>query len=406
MVILLLFISSCKHYNFKPKEVKPFNKVYKERKVSKKTYKDVEKKEKSKDVTFSCSNMRFGMFAKWFSDHSEKGLIFSSKLDGRKISGSWVDASYEEILNTIARRHNMNIVELSNSYFIGKLKQADRVTYMKKVLGYRKKSIKGIVDIMLSQNGKCYVTKDGILVVSDKTQVIKRIDNVITRINDVDKNTWVCQLFLVYYRKNKAIDYGAKIKPSANIAYDLTNLNLKDMKQITKKGLNYKASVDALIKADFNTKFTSLKANPLFLLGNNEKVSYHDGQRVPIPKYQKSQYGVVEITGYEYKNVGLNIQVKIIESTNNKAILKLKLENNMITDYVERAPVITGTSVNTKADIKSGGIYLLSQVKANSNKQGLKKFLFKKEDLQNIKLQIWCKVYKVKGFSQKEINNS
>ena len=96
---------------------------------------------------------------------------------------------------------DMNYVRLGNTYFIGKIRKEDRGVYVQRVRYVVIKDLKEIISTMLSEHGKCSVSSDGILIVSDMQGVLMRVSDTVARLENSAPGTWIVQFFILNQKR-------------------------------------------------------------------------------------------------------------------------------------------------------------------------------------------------------------
>ena len=75
---------------------------------------------------------------------------------------------------------------------------------------------------MLSEHGKCSVSSDGILIVSDMQGVLMRVSDTVARLENSAPGTWIVQFFILNQKREFNLNLGGRVNTSGKIAYELT----------------------------------------------------------------------------------------------------------------------------------------------------------------------------------------
>jgi len=388
MIVFCLCLISCNSYFHKG--IKPFDKFY-DLDIPRASFVSDPDDPSGTLLSLSARNMPFMAFARWLSDNSSVGIVYESRLDSLKISSEFKKASADEIIKSIARRFSLDVVCVGKTYFLGELKPEDRGLLVRKVRGYGAEDLRGAIAVFLSDNGKVNVYPDGTCIVSDRETILKRIDDMLTNIENSLDSSWIVQLFLVSMRSGALKKAGVKVKPSGELAYNVSQVN-DDFSKFFSQGYDINAELDLGFNADFAEYF----ATPMFLLRNGVTGHWSEGESTPIPEKTVSNEGTVTTSGYTYVESGLIINVTVRDSKGG-AVLHLDLTDSVISGYVEAAPILAKNQYKSETVLKSNSIYLVGELKRKKNVHALTDFLSYSGDSGENSYQIWCRVYKIAG---------
>ena len=355
----------------------------------------VEEKKLENKISFSCKDMMLSDFARWFSDTTGMGVVYDYDVSELKITAEFKDATYKNIISTISKRLKLDLVTIGNTYFIGKIEKEDRGVLLRKVKGFDKDQLTSALDSIISDDGKTVVYTTGLVVVSDKEQVLNRINVFLNQLESFQQTCWVCQIYIVAVSKDEMLQGGVEFQPSGKLSYDIASA------ATGATGLDYEAKAEAIVNSDFSSNFSKLLYSPMYLLREGTYAEWFDGEVVPIPLKSVTEYGVVEITGYEYIDTGFTLKIGVSESLNG-ALIDLDLTNSRVSTYVEEAPQVKTTKLNQKINIESGKIYLmgeLNNVKVMENQS--KFFMFEDSEINDV-IQVWGRFYRIQGASLKD----
>lgn len=92
-------------------------------------------------LTLSAHLIPFSVFSRVLSDQFNIGLVFSEKLFQKTITAEFKETGLEDVLNVVSRQLNTDVVQVGNTFFVGKLRPEDRGIFVRKVIGYTNKEL-------------------------------------------------------------------------------------------------------------------------------------------------------------------------------------------------------------------------------------------------------------------------
>ena len=179
--------------------------------------------------TFSATEMKFREFAFWFVRKTSKGFVYSNELDEKIISVEFFNATCEEIINAISQRFDVKYELNGNTYFVGSLKDEETSYLVRKINGLKYEDMKTGLETMKTTKSKVYVTQQGILFYSDRASNIKKIETVLSDLENIQINTWVVQFFIIQLVDDKSFNFGMENATSGDISLLLKNFIKPDL---------------------------------------------------------------------------------------------------------------------------------------------------------------------------------
>ncbi|NLF41687.1 MAG: hypothetical protein GX587_03235, partial [Bacteroidales bacterium] len=235
---------------------------------------------------------------------------------------------------------------------------------------------------------------DGLVVIGDTVEVLRRVAEMLDGIDSAPSNSWVVQMFIVDLQDELSETFGVDVTLDSELALNLA--------ESTRSSGSYAAAngvLNSIIKAEREKSSINMVARPMFVLMDGGNARFTSGQRVPIPKKVVSDNGTVSTSGFEYIQTGLDFGCSVRESTIDTCKLEVDVNISSITGYVENsAPITNSQDFSTTAYVKTGGVYLLGSVKKatqSNTTSGIFGTLKGQADLKGT-VQIWGKCYKIK----------
>lgn len=351
-------------------------------------------KVEEKKYSFSATDMNLPMFIRWFSDRTGVGVVYSSEGDNFKITAEFKNNTPEEIMNMLARRFDFELIKSQNTFYLGTLKPEDKGIYVKKIGGYLQADITSAITVFLSEFGKVFVQKDGVVIVADREKVLSRVIEMLEYLENSSENSWIVQYYLISQRKELKAQAGGDLKTSGSLAY---NYNKDSGFTYTAKDLGQ--SLDLVL--NLTSDLIQVHGTPMFLLRDGTSSYWQDGTSYPIPRKTVSNYGIVTTTGYDYKDCGLVINTTLRECKSG-AVLTVDIQDSTITGYVDQSqPILSKTQIKTETVVKSGNVYLIGEFNLHTTRGDQANVLDFTSAESKVAIQLFCRTYKIERYINK-----
>jgi type IV pilus assembly protein PilQ len=215
------------------------------------------------------------------------------------------------------------------------------------------------------------------LVVTERSSRLKRIEEIVKRLDRPTDQVMIESKFIevtdtqlndlgIDWSSLKGLTGTAKLGQTVTSTYDN---NISDAKPAL--GTDYVRVNSAVLSMNsFSMVLNALKSddkvqmmsNPTIVTMNNVPAAIHIGEEYPIPNYQyNEEKGTYEISGFEYKPIGISMDVT--PQVNNNGLINLKIKpeisskNGTVTfggASGASIPIITQRTTSSTVTIKSG----------------------------------------------------
>jgi hypothetical protein len=321
----------------------------------------------------------------------------TSKLVTVELSG----VAFEAAIGAVARHVGADVARVGSVYFIGTRRPEDRAVLVRVVPRLGPEELRGAVSVVLGDVGRAQVFPDGLVVVSDKVEVLARVSEVLDAVAAAPFGTWVVQLYLISLTQEDMRDFGMTVSPTMGL-----NLGAKGGFSTTTGAVAVPAAsasaeigLSAVLNAASRSAAGGVVAQPLMLIRNGGKGKVARGESVPVPRRSVSPQGTVQTVGFDRQQVGTEISVTIREAGLGVATLGLTMQLSGIIGFVEGiAPRTSVESLECESVVSSRGVYLLGALTRdaeNDTAEGIR--IGKKEERVSQVLQVWARVYQVLG---------
>jgi type II secretory pathway component GspD/PulD (secretin) len=346
-------------------------------------------------ITISTPGMPLSQFALLLSNETGASIVVQAGLDQQTVAVDLIEQTLEQTLHVVARRLGVEVTKQGTLFYIGSLRREDRGLLVRRVRRLNADELRSCVQVLQSEQGAVASFSDGLLVIGDRVEVLTRIDELLTQVEQADSATWVLQLYLVSLEKSALRDLGFDARPSLEVASTFAAASASSPTPAGLLALN--GGLNSVLRAAANNSDATLIAEPLFYLSDGADSEFSRGENVPVARKAVTGQGVIETTSYQNIKTGLVCKVALRELRADAARLTLDVSLSDIVGFVEQAPRTREDRYTTQAEIQSGGVYLLGslvrQSDQNANGGGLRSAL--KQERNDTVMQVWGRAYRV-----------
>lgn len=384
LIHALCFLSlvSCSRFDQSNYTLDSINDYYSEhvltvRERLKKEVKQTEQKE-----SFTLKEMPFLNFISLISDKFGQSIVYESSLDNLKISGEYKNASLDNILSTISRRYQKELVKVDGVYFIGTLDLRDNSVLVTRIKGHSIEDVRGLFLSLQAENKEgFFVSSRGIIVLRDKQHIINSYLKVIDFLKSNTLDSFFCELYV--FRMSNSFFKQLKFDSKFSALYSLTD-----------SADNYTILLNSLIQISYDLDGLNLTVKPSFLLQDSQPAEYNDTTSIFVETKTSSE-GVTETKGFQEIISGRRIKLVLREGEKENT-LKINYEDSIIKDINEDTglPTIDRITFSSTSTLQGSGTYLLSQISSNVNSD-IDHLIGNTAQQKSTVTQIFARIYKV-----------
>jgi len=348
-------------------------------------------------VTLSAIDMPLNEFSRAVAEQTGLSIITELAIDSAKVTAHVVEQPVDVVLTSVARRLGVQVVNRGRLFYIGSLKPEDRGQLVRRMTRLDKSQLGDAAKLMLSDVGRAWTAPDGLMVISDRVEILARIDDMLNSIEASQPGTWVCQFYLLSLSDQSQREIGFDVNQSVAVGASYVRGSLSGAPIGLRRNLN--ANFSALLSAAVGSSGSRIVAQPMFLLQDGQTARIQEGEVVPVPRRTVGETGVVSVTGYERIETGLVMSTNLRQQGQDDAQLSLDLTISQVTGFVGEAPITQQSTFVTIASVSRNGTFLIGQIlrdKASKVTTGTVIPTKFKWDEGSSVLQIWARVYCVK----------
>jgi hypothetical protein len=318
---------------------------------------------------------------------TSSNIAWSPTVDAVPVTLTLTDAPLASALEAIARRAGTDVVPLEGIYYLGQTASSDRSHLVRRVGDLDPDDVVAMVTPLLTDEGKASITRDGLLLVADRSAVLPKVVAALDALQSAPPSVWVVQFWL--------LDHGAARDAGVEVSHDVT-AELAAGYQTAGFG-DAKLVARASFRAIFEDSSNVVSAGPLLHLVAGQPTIVERTERVPVPRKTVTENGATVTNGYDTIAAGLKISAEVREG-DRVAELRYTVELSGITGYVEGAPVITGQTIEGTTLCVPGGTYLIARLDRTQDER--RRFPFGIPQRETVRSQVttlWATLERVSG---------
>ena len=302
-----------------------------------------------KPITLNFKNTNVKEAFELLAKLSGINILFDEEVRAQPVTVFVKDVSFYQAMNLLLSTNKLFMKKISDDTIIivpkTKAKMEQYQDLVVKTFYLNTAKSKDMVNLLRSmfEIKKIYVNEPlNSLTVRETPEKIKLIDKVIAA-NDLKEAEVILDVEILEISRTKSLKYGWNFTDSLTASASLQStstsstggLTLADLRNLSKDNVLLKLPgvVVNLIKQDSDAKTL---ANPRVRVLNNKQAKFHIGDKIPVQTStsQATTVGTV-VSTFEYKDVGIKVNVEPTVHLNNTVTLKLGLEISTLGDALE-----------------------------------------------------------------------
>jgi general secretion pathway protein D len=309
-----------------------------------------------KPITLNFKNTNIKEVFELLSKLSGINIMFDEEVRAQPITVFVKDVSFQYALNLLLSTNKLFMKKISADTIIiipkNKSKHDQYQDLMVKTYYINYAKSKDIVNLLRSMLDvkKVYVNEVlNSVTIRDTPEKIKLVEKVIAA-NDLKEGEVILDVEILEISRSNTLKYGWNFTPgglsaSANVQGTTagttggttssgSGISLADLRNFSKNNvfLNLPGVVVDLIKQDSDAQ---VLANPRVRVLNNKPAKFHIGDKIPIQTSVIQGTGIGTTTSnFEYKDVGIKLNIEPTIHLNNTVTLKLGLEISSLGDPI------------------------------------------------------------------------
>lgn len=307
-----------------------------------------------KPITLNFKNTNIKDVFEFLSKLSGINILFDEEVKAQPVTVFVKDVSFQYALNLLLSTNKLFMKKVSADTIIiipkSKSKMDQYQDLLVKTFYINNSKSKEIVNLIRSMldTKKIYVNEVlNSITVRDTPEKLKLIEKIIAA-NDLKEAEVILDVEILEISRSNALQYGWNFTPGLTASASIqstnppTNANvpagsiaLSELKNLTKDNIfvTLPGIVVSMIKQDSDAQTL---ANPRARVLNNKQAKFHIGEKIPVQTSTVQSTVVGQVTSnFEYKDVGIKLNIEPTIHLNNTVTLKLGLEISSLEDQLD-----------------------------------------------------------------------
>jgi len=298
-----------------------------------------------KPITLNFKNTNIKDVFEFLSRLSGINILFDEEVKAQPVTVFVKDVSFQYALNLLLSTNKLFMKKISADTIIivpkskGKLDQyQDLMVKTFYISNAKSKEVVNLVRSMLDVK-KIYVNDiQNSITVRDTPEKIKLVEKVIAA-NDLKEAEVILDVEILELSRTNSLKYGWNFTPGLTAGATVQSINpptgvttpagsiaLNELSNLSRNNvfITLPGVVVNLIKQDSDAQTL---ANPRIRVLNNKQAKFHIGDKIPVQTSTVQSTAVAAVTStFEYKDVGIKLNIEPTVHLNNTVTLKMTME--------------------------------------------------------------------------------
>jgi general secretion pathway protein D len=312
-----------------------------------------------KPITLNFKNTNIKEVFELLSKLSGINILFDEEVKAQPVTIFVKDVSFQYALNLLLSTNKLFMKKISADTIIIVPKTKPKIDQyqdlMMKTFYLNNAKSKDVVNLLRSMldTRKVYVNEVvNAITIRDTPEKMKLIEKIIAA-NDLKEAEVILDVEILEIARTNALSYGWNFQPGLTIGASVSGTKVTpENPSISNVGLTQGISLSQLRSATSDNIILTLPsllltlikqdsdaqtlANPRVRVLNNKQAKFHIGDRIPIQTSTVQSTTTIAVTStFEYKDVGIKLNIEPNVHLNNTVTLKLNLEVSNLGDAID-----------------------------------------------------------------------
>jgi general secretion pathway protein D len=304
-----------------------------------------------KPITLNFKNTNIKDVFEFLSKLSGINILFDEEVKAQPVTVFVKDVSFPYALNLLLSTNKLFMKKISADTIIiipkNKSKTDQYQDLMVKTFYINNAKSKDIVNLIRSMLDvkKVYVNEVlNSITVRETPEKMKLVEKIIAA-NDLKEAEVILDVEILEISRSNSLKYGwnfqpglsasASVQESATVTTSSAGIALSQLRNLSNDNIfvTLPSLVVNLIKQDSDAQTL---ANPRVRVLNNKQAKFHIGDKIPVQTSTVQATAAVAVTStFEYKDVGIKLNIEPTVHLNNTVTLKMALEISTLGDALE-----------------------------------------------------------------------
>ncbi len=301
-----------------------------------------------KPITLNFKNTNIKEVFELLSKLSGINILFDDEVRAQPVTVFVKDVSFQYALNLLLSTNKLFMKRVSADTIIivpkSKAKLDQYQDLQVKTYYLTNAKAKEVVNLLRSMLDikKVYVNEiQNSVTVRETPEKLKLVEKIINA-NDLKEAEVILDVEILEIARTKSLTYGWNFSPSMSAAAAVQGakgvtgqLTLQELRNLTGDNviMTLPGVVVNLIKQDSDAQTL---ANPRVRVLNNKQAKFHIGEKIPVQTATVQSTATAAVTStFEYKDVGIKVNIEPTVHLNNTVTMKMGLEVSTLEDAID-----------------------------------------------------------------------
>ena len=266
----------------------------------------------------------------------------------------------DDVLASLSRRLSVQVFRSGRVVCLGDLRPEDKGILVRRVARLKSDELRAAVTACLSDIGNVSCLEDGLVIVSDRVEIIGRVSELLDGIESAPSGGFVVQLFVFSLSHEAQKNLGVNAVPIAEAAANVGTAGT------TWDG---KLGMSLVLKATATDKNVQVVGRPLMFLSDGAAAQVKRVRTDPVPKKTTSDQGVVTTLEYTPYETGFTVDVSARRVDAERARLTVSLELSDIIGKVDDTPITRKESGKSELILRLCSPVLVMSLERNTSER-------------------------------------
>lgn len=343
-------------------------------------------KTEEQKITLSVSDLSLAEVARVLASEYGVSVVCDESLSVRRVALEVIDQPVSEVVAAVARRVGSDVTRKGSLWVIGPAKASDRGVLVFRCGELEPEKLKEVVDLLLSDLGRCAVSDDGLAVVGDRVEVLERVSAAAEGMRNESRSVWLVQLHVLdssaSIEKSIGVDGAASVSGAVSFPGSASG----------------SGAMSLALAALRDDRDTEVLAEPLCVVNDGSPYTFRSGDTYAIVERSVGERADLQTVRQEQAGFVVNVSVRSLGGE--RAVLECAVSDSVVTGTAER-PSTRGYELRSTIDVVSGRTYLVgSAVRSGMEESSaLGLLVLRKSSASQRRVDVFARVYRVSGLS-------
>ena len=325
------------------------------------------------------------------SQQSGVSVVVAQDLDAKTVAVDFVDTPVDQALAVVARRLDAQMIQVGNIFYLGELRAEDRAILVRSVVRLDADQVDAAANSLISDFGRVVTADGGLLIVSDRIEVIQRLHGMLDQIEQTPYRAWSVQCYMVVLSDRDARQLGFDPVQVGSLSASIG----RAVKRSAEGRWAASVGFESVIRAEMSQSQSRTVIAPSIVVAEGQTGRWQSGQTTPVPRRVVTDSGAIETVSFDSIESGAVLTASVRSLGHSRAMLTVDLDLSAVVGDVEGAPILSRDRANFEAPVTVGAAHLLGSMEITTTTQGAAGLLFpslRRQSGDDRRIYLWARV--------------